>query len=212
MVFISIMGTRPELYEEFNPGGEPWIDLSALCKLAASGGSALDTFEIGDVILSPAEQFGVIVTAGAYLEETGSLPKRVAAQRLLGPRVATVETEDGMVPCRRILRTCRVVRDDFRQTGAVPSSVRLGMMEVGPRAFMEAVKQVLCVAQKNETGLDVRVRSVDELPAFARRSEIQNLSFRNGWSIFPPTFEGRRVVETIRLQTWTAKPAAKRRR
>jgi hypothetical protein len=46
-----------------------------------------------------------------------------------------------------------------------------------------------------------------ELPTLAERPDIAGLRFMGGWSVFPPEFEGRRVLELARLQTWTAKPA-----
>ena len=46
-----------------------------------------------------------------------------------------------------------------------------------------------------------------EETALAQRPAFRELRFRNGWTIFPPDFEGRNVIEMARLQSWTGKPA-----
>ena len=79
---------------------------------------------------------------------------------------------------------------------------------MGPHAFLRAVRSVLEKAGAGRPFGATSVAPVDELPVFAAREEIRNLRFRDGWSIFPPDFEGRNVIEMIRRQTWTARPAA----
>ena len=51
---------------------------------------------------------------------------------------------------------------------------------------------------------------MDEEPAILRREDLARQRFTDTWSIFPPDFAGRNVLQMIRLQAWTAKPAGGR--
>ena len=50
---------------------------------------------------------------------------------------------------------------------------------------------------------------MDEEPAILRREDFARQRFTDTCSMFPPEFEGRNVLQMIRLQAWTAKPAVR---
>jgi hypothetical protein len=73
---------------------------------------------------------------------------------------------------------------------------------------MQAAAYVLTEWQsKAQIPQSVNLRQVSEYPAITRRKDFRKLKFTDGWTIFPPDFEGNDVLEMIRLQAWTAKPA-----
>ncbi len=84
--------------------------------------------------------------------------------------------------------------------GSLPASIRVGGSEVGPNSFMRACIDLL-------SGGKPVIRRVPEMPALAERPDIAVKSMRGTWVVFPPEFEGRRVLELARLHTWAAKPA-----
>jgi len=220
--FLEFVAARPEvdpttyrqLYRDFAQGAVAWIGSGRIERLLRSRTDCvLDCVRLDTgLILSPAEQFGVLVKAGAEFAETGRLPESVAVQRLLGPTEAIAETVSGEAAVENLLDACRGVDAECRRTGAVPTGVRLGTGEIGPHAFLCGVRGILAeVLTSGRPPAAIPVVPVMELPVFAERDEIRDLRFHGGWSIFPPEFEGRNVIETIRRQTWTAKPAVRRR-
>ena len=97
------------------------------------------------------------------------------------------------------------------ETGAVPARIPLGGGAVGPNAFLQAAARAL--ADWGRTGQapeSVEIRPVGEDPAIVARDDFARQRFTDIWSIFPPDFAGRNVLQMIRLQAWTAKPAGGR--
>lgn len=200
----------------------PWINRDELLRLARDIGDPPAPVRTEAEWLSPAELFGLIARALAAYAETGRLPEAVAVRRLLGPTEAipTPPTEPLEVPLPMLLAAAREADAHATATGAMPARMNLGT-EVGPNAFLQPARAALEQTGKAHAAQTqppspadrpspvFRLRSsVSEATALAQQPAFRNMRFRNGWSIFPPDFKGRNVIELARLQTWTGKPAA----
>ena len=112
------------------------------------------------------------------------------------------------MPWTEFAAAARWADESCTETGAVPARLPLGGGAVGPNAFSQAARRAL--ADWHATGqipTTIEVRPVGEEPAILRREDLARQRFTDTWSIFPPEFEGRNVLQMIRLQAWTAKPA-----
>ena len=96
-----------------------------------------------------------------------------------------------------------------------PARLDLGS-EIGPDAFLQAARSVLYTLAAGAAPRTVRIEpaspaaAAGEETALAQRPAFRNLRFRNNWVIFPAEFEGRNVLQQVRQQTWTGKPATAR--
>ena len=94
------------------------------------------------------------------------------------------------------------------QTGTVPARIPIGREVIGPNALLQAAAIALSDWQRTGQAPEaVEIRPVGEEPAIVARDDFARQRFAGNWSIFPPDFEGRNVLQMIRLQAWTAKPA-----
>jgi peptidoglycan/xylan/chitin deacetylase (PgdA/CDA1 family) len=197
-----------------------------LARALAVDGSSIEARQIGGMWLSPAEQFGVVCWALAHAAVWGQVPRDVPVRRLLGPiedePPAAVATAIGTATKARLPRT--VTPRDVQilaasaearcaASGAVPRSLALDangttMAAIGPgRALRLLARGLVALTAHGGAGAALRVPDGGDDAALASRDDVARLHFKETWSIFPPDFEGRRLLEQTRWQTWSAKPA-----
>ncbi len=201
--------TYRQLYAAYRPPAIPWLNSDEVLQLASLA-SEHNYQRLNGYYLSPAEQFSVLVRAAAVLGEKRHLPDAIFVRRLLGPiNVPPMHSPSANLPADDFFNAARDVDAFCTENGSVPASICLGGNEIGPNAFMQAAAYVLTEWQsKAQIPQSVNLRPVSEYPAITRRKDFRNLKFTDGWTIFPQDFEGNDVLEMIRLQAWTAKPAA----
>jgi len=198
--------THRALFAWWKQPVSPWLSAGAVSRLAASL-PAFTYQRVGDEYLSPAEQFGVIARAVATGGEEGIAPNQIPVRRLLGPTATPPEAAPGSVPWREFAVAARWVDEFCTRTRHVPAAIALGRSAVGPNAFLQAAGRALCAQESHGTvPATVSIQPVDEYPAITRREDFRRQRFHQTWSEFSPDFEGRNVLEMIRLQAWTAKP------
>ena len=202
--------TYRQLYAAHRPPAIPWLNSDEVLQLASLA-SEHNYQRLNGYYLSPAEQFSVLVRAAAVLGEKRHLPDAIFVRRLLGPiNVPPMHSPSANMLADDFFNAARDVDALCTETGSVPASICLGGNEIGPNAFMQAAAYVLTEWQsKAQIPQSVNLRQVSEYPAITRRKDFRNLKFTDGWTIFPQDFEGNDVLEMIRLQAWTAKPATR---
>ena len=202
--------TYRALFESLKQPAAPWLPADPMLSLCDAG-SGLDYRWLEGICLSPAEQFGVVARAAAVWGAEGRLPEAVAVRRLLGPtETPPSPAPEARMPWTEFAAAARRADQSCTETGAVPARIPLGGGAVGPNAFLQAAARAL--ADWGRTGQapeSVEIRPVGEDPAIVARDDFARQRFTDIWSIFPPDFAGRNVLQMIRLQAWTAKPAVR---
>ena len=200
--------TYRELYAAYCPPAIPWLNCDAVLQLASLA-TEHNYQRLNGYYLSPAEQFSVLIRAAAVLGEKEHLRDAIFVRRLLGPiKVPPMHSLPVNMAADDFFDAARDADAFCTETGSVPASIRRGETEIGPNAFMQAAAYVL--TEWHSTGQIpqfVSIRPSCEYPAITKREDFRKLKFTDGWTIFPPGFEGNNVIEMIRLQAWTAKPA-----
>jgi hypothetical protein len=200
--------TYRQLFAEYKHQKPRWISIDEVLQLL---GKVTDfTYQqVDDHLLSPAEQFGVLVRAVAILAKEKQLPEAVPILSLFGPpQMPPIEVQKGETTLSEFLNAA-ISADEFcLRVGCVPDQILVGQSNVGPNAFMQAAAWLLKQWQTNHSlPASIPLNPVPELPKVANEPQFRNYRFKGTWIIFPPEFEGLRVLEHIRLQTWTVKPA-----
>ena len=81
-------------------------------------------------------------------------------------------------------------------------------MPLGPGRFMRlAARTLLVIAGGRGPETVVAVPAGGDETALAGRDDFVRLRFQGTWSVFPPEFEGPRLIAQAHRQTWSAKPA-----
>lgn len=199
--------TYRQLFAEYHPTAAPWLNVKDVLTFHPSNRPTFQRFD--GFYLSPAEQFGVLVHAAAALGATGRLPDAIPVRRLLGPTdTPPMDVSSGGVSASDFLEAALCIDALCTQTGCIPAKICLDSGAIGPHTLMQAAARVLTEWQTTQQlPQSVNIHPVSEYPAFTEREDFQRFKFKGNWSIFPPDFEGNNVLEMIRLQAWTAKPA-----
>ncbi|MBI3973215.1 MAG: hypothetical protein HY332_18215 [Chloroflexi bacterium] len=220
-----------ELSDEFRQPPAPWLNPPAVVDLArelAVDDAPLEPRVVAGATLSPSEQFGVIAWALARRAVSGALPNEVPVRRLLGPvdaatggqgpgageRSGTVgrggapDSAKSVVAVDEVLGAAAKASETSSIEGAVPVQITLGRLALGPGRFLRLAARVLAhLAGGGSLDVRIAVPAGSDDAGLSNHDDFQRLRFQNTWSIFPPEFEGRRLIEQARWQTWSAKPA-----
>jgi hypothetical protein len=208
--------TYSELHEAHRLPPAPWVGCDELLRLVGAMGDPPAPVKWEGEWLSPAELFGLAARALAVYADTGRLPEAVAVRRLLGPTEPLPPPPSGSVevPLAALLAAAREADAFATRTRTMPARLDVGV-EVGPNVFLQAARSVLAEIAAGSAPATVSVGqpsssasvAVGEETKLAQQRDFREMRFRDGWTIFPPEFEGRNVLEMARLQTWTGKPA-----
>jgi hypothetical protein len=95
---------------------------------------------------------------------------------------------------------------------AVPGTARVGGAALGPgRLLRLAARALVVLAAGGDAGTDgaaaLPVPAGGDAAALAAREDFARLRFKGTWSVFPPAFEGQRLIAQARWQAWSAAPA-----
>lgn len=190
-----------ELYSRHRMAPSPWLDVEELKRICIELPEKPTHVRANAEWLTPAELFSAVVRAALWFIERGRVPECVPVQRLYGPSEnPPLVNAEGTAGGDAMETAVREVDGYCVEHGSLPASIRVGGSEVGPNSFMRACIDLL-------SGGKPVIRRVPEMPALAERPDIAVKSMRGTWVVFPPEFEGRRVLELARLHTWAAKPA-----
>ncbi|MCL4544921.1 MAG: hypothetical protein M1118_10065, partial [Chloroflexi bacterium] len=139
--------------------------------------------------------------ATAWQREHGTLPETTPIRPLLGPE-GLAPAVHGEISATALSAAAAVLNREVSQLQRIPAAARVGEQVLGPGALLRGLAQVVA-GEKDQVVIDAG----DELPALAQRADFAGLHFQNTWSIFPPEFEAPQLLQTARLQTWSARPA-----
>jgi len=202
------MATYRQVYEAHAPGRERWLNRDQVRRLAGAAPPAPGPLQWEGGWLSAAEQWSVLVGALALGEVHLTWPKQVAARRLLGPVETPARLEaTSTAAIGELMAAARSALQDAERTGRMPASVSVRDAKLGPNALMQACARAIPRHFRARWPERVTLTPADETPALAHRADFAALRFQHTWSIFPPGFEGRRLLELARLQAWSARPA-----
>lgn len=202
-----------QIYSDHQPPAERWLTIDDIWKLCDAIGEKLDYLRLNNDYISPAEQFGVILWTLVYFDEHKKMPEASPVNRLLGPKDTPPENiSAGEVSVSDFLKVCKTLDFNCTQTKAVPARVILGQSTIGPNAFLQVGLNILRkLYRKEDLPQSVPIRSVSEYPVIVEREDFRNYTIKDWW-VFPPDFDESNILQTIRCQTWTAKPACPRDR
>ena len=167
------------------------------------------TFQrVGDVTLSAAEAFGMIVDALASVAGRRQMPDEVVCDRVFNP------TRRVLAPAREFAggwgafgHSVRGAAKHVKETGQVPNYVQFAGRMAAPHDYLAACARVLQgLLEGNATPDEVAIR-----PAPApMEGYVDEAAAKSGWrgSMAPPGgLDAPKMIDLAKLQCWTLKPA-----
>jgi hypothetical protein len=195
--------------------GAPESDLAQLtAALASTGTNGIDFLTLDDRSYSAADQFELLANAVAQLFQAKKPTFPIMAKGLLGPDGLPPQVNQPMHLDWPAFRMAAVDVANFVQTqGRVPARVFIGPDPIPPSVFLIGLARVYDFYLKNgslpvEAGVDLPA-TIEILSAHRVAEDTPGLF--GGWIIHQENFRAPKVLEVARLQTWTLKPAVRRK-
>jgi hypothetical protein len=203
-------GDLPSLYtNRLAAEGADTVTVKEIAEKVA-GATALDVVRDGHGrVVSPAEQFAVIVGFLARTIAEGQPPAVRKLVPLLGPAERPPATEVTELPWRAFRDAVRDADDEARTRGQVPSRVFAGTKKIAPADFLRAAAAVAVAVTVSPTAALPERVAVPNGTTVATERYVADDSpeLFGGWIIHPEGFRAPRIVEMAKLQAWTLKPA-----
>jgi len=195
----------PELYPDHAVGRR--FSSRDLLRLAEALSEEINFVRVGDVTVSAAEAFQLLIEAFSAYAERQTFPPHVACAPVAGPpEGGPAAPQDFVVPWEEFRRNVRRVVQETRQTGAVPATVPVSQLAVDPASYLAAVARLIVrVSQGSPPPEGIAIRPaprrfeecVDQAAAEAAAKSV----------MMRPGFAAPRLYELAKLLAWTAKPA-----
>jgi hypothetical protein len=205
-------GDLPSLYaNRIRAEAADLATLRAVAEKVAAGG-ALDVVRDGaGRVVSPAEQFAMIVRFLSRAVEEERLPPRTKVTTPLGPAEKPSATEVTELPWPAFRDALLEVQDQLATHDQIPARVFAGTKTIAPADFLRAAATVAAAAaatNKDRPTFPDRV-TIPTGTTVATERYVANDTpeLFGGWIIHPEGFRAPRIVELAKLQAWTLKPA-----
>ena len=164
--------------------------------------NTLGYMRLRETFLSPAEAFYAVIKA---LVESPS--DRVEITEPLGPMAPFRSTGKRSLRTEDFLPAAKSALEYMDKQGCIPTSISVGGYAlVSPPDFLAAACRLLLVVLSGKTLPEIVSVSATEPP---NQKYISTVNFRKAckWPVLPDDFEGPKILEQIKLQGWTLKPA-----
>jgi hypothetical protein len=180
---------------------------SEIVRLAEATRDEIAWQQLGDVFLSPAEVFGLLVEALATYHDIGALPARLRARvGMLGPIAGGEASRDGdkgqALAATELLAACGRVDRALNREGHLPAWVDTGQSLLTLADFLVTVADLLVSVERGNPPESLAVRPGNfNLDRYVGGEDTWR------WGVLPHDFNGDHLLKLAGLQTWTLKPA-----
>lgn len=194
----------PKIYQRQRPHS---LGKSELRLIAKHFGSSTDYFNSETLVLSPSEAFYVIVKALAEWGSTGKVPEQVETMDLLGPLASFRSRGKRRLKTKDLVDSAGIILKSICVEGYVPSRIDVGdNSELSPQDFLTTASRLLDKMLSNRKAPQVANLSKGK-PPNVRYVSAANFKKACAWKVLPRNFEAPKILEQIKLQAWTLKPA-----
>jgi hypothetical protein len=196
----SRMLRRPDIVE---------IHREELRNLAESSRARIDYVQVRDYFLSPAQIFYAVTSALKEYKNSGRVPARLIVREYLGPmKPWSSKTTSRMgLTAGQLLRACERAADFIDSKGFMPDTIELAAgAQLSPADFLSTASSALVrLLRTGSMSHSVTISKANFMGT--RRVHADRFRRACEWAVLPPNFSAPRILEQIKLQTWTLVPA-----
>ncbi len=164
----------------------------------------------GDDYLSASEVLYFVASSLAAYHRTGGLPRSVTLKEPYGPMESKSSTMSGTISTKDLLEASERVLAEMEARQVIPSAIALrDGVSLSPADFLltggELLREII-----SGTGAPDRTQAVEGRLAESDRVDAEAFAKACKWVVLPTGFEAPKILEQVRLQTWTLRPAVLR--
>ena len=194
-----------EYRKGFRDNQGQWLSLRELDEVCALLSNRLDAYVSNTLSVSPAEAFGMLVRVLRVYHENGALPEKVFTRNLIGPTSSIPDKpEQGHATSAAMLKSLPLIDRVIDNEQSIPASIEIAGKTVGPGQFLNGLRS-LYQATRKKRSLQSLTLSGSNLPVIANDPFFMEKTLTK--DRYPEGFEGRRICQMCRLQSWSWKPA-----
>ncbi len=194
-----------EYRKGFRDNQGQWLSLRDLDEVCALLSTRLDAYVSDTLSVSPAEAFGMLVRILRVYHEGGALPAKVFMRNLIGPTSPIPnKTDQRDVSSAELLKSLRLIDRAMDNEQSVPASIEIAGKTVGPGQFLNGLRSLYVATRKKQSPQTLTL-SGSNLPVIANEPFFMEKTLTK--DRYPEGFEGRRLCQMCRLQSWSWKPA-----
>src|SRR5271157_670784 len=177
--------------------------------LAEGSRRRVDYVLCGGRFYSPAQIFYGVTNALKEYRDLGRLPSQIDLREPLGPMNAMNSTikAGAEITKEQLLAACSWAADFVNIRGYMPDIIKLtGDIRLAPQDFLSTSSTFL--AKLLRTGVPPeKVRFTRGSLSITSHVDDERFMLACKWNVLPPRFRAPRILEQIKLQTWTLTPA-----
>lgn len=182
------------------------LDKQQLEKIAKHFSHSNKYMKLENDFISPAEAF-YVVTKALISHSTGSTPERLEVKEPLGPMAPFRTVGKRQVRTDDFVTAAKVAVNFIDSQNCLPTSISIDShAELSPHDFLATACRLLLVTLSDRPLSKEIKLSTSRTP---NTSCINSASFRKAckWKVLPHGFQAPKILEQIRLQAWTLRPA-----
>jgi hypothetical protein len=185
----------------------PRVEKSQMLSVAKHFRSSTDFLENQSQILSSSECFYVIVKALKESASIGKIPEQVETVEPLGPLAPFRSQGRQKLRTTDLMDAASSTLEVLSQEGYIPTSIKIGDYAVlSPEDFLATASTLLFkILTKKNVPAELYVSKAK--PPNARYISAANFRKACKWKVLPRNFQAPKILEQIKLQAWTLKPA-----
>ncbi len=193
----------------YNPPVITAVSREELREISKHCQKSCDYFEsIGGHVLSPSQVFYAIVKALSGLADGTVVPDKVEFKEPLGPMAAARTTGTKIMLFNDFIASAKVTLDFMDEENCLPTIVRVGdSAGLSPEDFLATASKLLGDVL---AGKPLPNRVALSRGAAPNLRYVNPAGFRKAcrWTVLPPKFKAPEILEQIKLQAWTLRPAS----
>lgn len=194
-----------EYRQGFRDNQGQWLSLDELDEVCALLSNRLDAYVSDTLSVSPAEAFGMLVRVLRIYHEQGVLPEKVFMRNVIGPTSPLPEKPwQGEANTTALLKSLRRIDRTIDNEQSVPASIEMAGTKVGPGQFLKGLRSLYQATRKKQSPQSLTLAGPN-LPVIADELFFKEKTLTK--DRYPQGFEGRKICQMCRLQSWSWKPA-----
>jgi len=193
-----------KLYDRASP---KTLDKKQLRDVAKHFTHSTDYLRDDGIVLSPAEGLNAITKALTTYAASGRIPEQIELQEPLGPMTPFRSKGKRKLQSKDLIVAAESVLNHMNAEGCIPSSINVGQSGIlSPEDFLATASKLLNKLLSNQRLPETITVTKSDRPNLRY---INESSFQKAckWKVLPSGFKAPKILEQIKLQAWTLKPA-----
>jgi hypothetical protein len=183
------------------------LDKQQLKQIVDYINSSISHVQIDHVVLSPAEAFYAVATSLSEYSNRNTPPERIQLKEPLGPMATSRSKGRRKLSTRDLVAAAGRAVSYMNSERCMPSTLPIGTYaRISPEDFLKTGSKLLSIVLSGKQlpeSIVLRKGRLDQL------DYVNLAAFRRAckWKVLPQNFYGPKILEQIKLQTWTLCPA-----